>query len=159
MKTDRAISLGYLAILRRVKQQLGFVPPAATETAAVFVRVPVAEARKLDRASYESGRPKREIVAELLSSLQTSPLEVGRAEIATGGDVLTLEEAAALLRVDEGALQRLATRRGVPGRRIGDEWRFSRAALLEWLASPEAATREPTAPRGATRARTPASRR
>jgi hypothetical protein len=28
----------------------------------------------------------------------------------------------------------LAEARSVPGRRIGDEWRFSRPALIDWLA-------------------------
>ena len=37
--------------------------------------------------------------------------------------VLTLAEAAILLRVEAESLQRLAERGGVPGRRIGDSWR------------------------------------
>jgi excisionase family DNA binding protein len=118
-----------------VKQPLGFRAPAeAGETAAVFVRVPVAEARKLDRAAVESGRPKREIVAGLLASLDPGHVAVGAASGAPSADVLTLDEAAELLRVDAPALRRLAGRGDVPARRIGRDWRFSRAALLAWLA-------------------------
>jgi excisionase family DNA binding protein len=119
-----------------VKQPLGFRAPAeAGETAAVFVRVPVAEARKLDRAALESGRPKREIVAGLLASLETGEATLGLAAPgASSPDVLTLDEAANLLRVDTPALRRLASRGDVPARRIGRDWRFSRAALLAWLA-------------------------
>ena len=47
--------------------------------------------------------------------------------------VLTLSEAAALLRVDAGDLERLAQEGGVPGRRIGASWRFACAAVMTWL--------------------------
>jgi excisionase family DNA binding protein len=56
--------------------------------------------------------------------------------------VLTLSEAAALLRVDAGDLERLAQDGGVPGRRIGASWRFACAAVMTWLSgsSRQAAT-------------------
>jgi excisionase family DNA binding protein len=47
--------------------------------------------------------------------------------------VLDLDEAAALLRVKPEALRGLAEAQRVPARRIGDMWRFSRDALLDWL--------------------------
>lgn len=47
---------------------------------------------------------------------------------------LTLPEAAALLRVDAAVVNRLAESRQIPARRIDTEWRFSRAALIAWLA-------------------------
>ncbi len=64
-------------------------------------------------------------------------------------DVLTLEEAAAYLRLSPGELSQLADWRQVPGRRIGAHWRFSRAALLEWLEGewgPYITPYEPVAP-------------
>ena len=51
-------------------------------------------------------------------------------------EVLTLAEAAAYLRVSEAQIMNLVGPRGLPGRMVGSEWRFSRAALLEWLRSP-----------------------
>jgi excisionase family DNA binding protein len=48
-------------------------------------------------------------------------------------EVLDAAGAAALLLVDEPAVVALAERGEVPARRIGDAWRFSRRALLEWL--------------------------
>jgi excisionase family DNA binding protein len=48
--------------------------------------------------------------------------------------VLTLEEAAHFLRVSPAELEQLALQGRVPGRQLGSYWRFSRAALLEWLA-------------------------
>jgi excisionase family DNA binding protein len=49
-------------------------------------------------------------------------------------EVLTLQDAAVLLQVDAGALRRLAEAGELPGRLIGGHWRFSRWAVLEWLA-------------------------
>jgi excisionase family DNA binding protein len=49
-------------------------------------------------------------------------------------EVLDAAGAAELLRVDEAAVLELAERGEIPARRIGDAWRFSRRALLAWLA-------------------------
>lgn len=48
-------------------------------------------------------------------------------------DVLTLTEAAQFLRVSESDVLDLAGRQEMPGRQIGAEWRFHRAALSDWL--------------------------
>jgi excisionase family DNA binding protein len=48
--------------------------------------------------------------------------------------VLTLTEAADLLRVEAEDVARLAERDELPVRRIGSQWRFSCAALMAWLA-------------------------
>jgi excisionase family DNA binding protein len=117
------------------KQPLGF--RAEEETAAVFVRVPVSAARKLDQASVDLRRPKRHIVTELLYALEPDQagVTVGRYSFRSAEEeVLTLEEAAALLRVEPDALVELAERRRIPGRKLGGAWRFSRRALLDWLA-------------------------
>jgi len=57
----------------------------------------------------------------------------GRAEPAGLPEVLTLEEAARLLRVPPADLAATAEHGEVPARRIGTAWRFRRAALLDWL--------------------------
>ncbi len=48
-------------------------------------------------------------------------------------EVLTEDEAAELLRLEREALIDLAVSGQVPGRMVGDTWRFSRAALLGWI--------------------------
>jgi excisionase family DNA binding protein len=48
-------------------------------------------------------------------------------------EVLTLPEAARFLRVKRGILEKLVDKGRVPARKVGDEWRFSRAALQAWL--------------------------
>jgi len=62
---------------------------------------------------------------------------VGRAEtrVAEPPAVLTSAVAAELLRVQESDVVALAESSELPGRRVGDGWRFSRGALLEWLGS------------------------
>ena len=50
-------------------------------------------------------------------------------------DVLTVPEAAALLKIGRNALYEACGRNEVPHRRIGRQIRFSRAALVAWLAS------------------------
>lgn len=47
--------------------------------------------------------------------------------------ILTLSEAASLLRVDEAPLAELALRGAVPAQKIGAEWRFLESAVLSWL--------------------------
>jgi excisionase family DNA binding protein len=54
------------------------------------------------------------------------------------GAVLTLTEAAAYLRVAPSQVQRLAEIRSLPGRQLRGEWRFLKAALQDWLRSPNA---------------------
>ena len=55
--------------------------------------------------------------------------------------VLTLDEAATLLRVDAENLQRLAESGTVPGRRIGTVWRFDCTALMSWLRGTDVSAR------------------
>ena len=99
------------------------------------MRLPAADAERLDRASFELKRPKQELVAEALRTLDVERPPVGFARPAPGSpDVLTSEQLADLLQVDEKAVRELARRGEVPGRKIGREWRFSRQAVLKWLA-------------------------
>jgi hypothetical protein len=52
-------------------------------------------------------------------------------------EVLTLPEAAALLRVSEAGLKADADAGRVPGRPVAGEWRFVKATLLAWLSEAE----------------------
>lgn len=68
----------------------------------------------------------------------TAPLveaqTVGREPAPPMMEALTLTEAAALLRVDAARVERLAVGQKIPARQVEGEWRFSKAALLAWLA-------------------------
>ncbi len=52
-----------------------------------------------------------------------------------GDNILNLEEALEFLKVSEKTLIKLLREEHLPARKIGREWRFSREALLRWLAS------------------------
>jgi excisionase family DNA binding protein len=131
------------------------------EMAALFVRVPVEQAEKLDRAAFELKVPKQQLVNALLEGFSASQLarlpglESGRRRVlvesevddmAVGShsfrpfepaEVLSPAEVADLLQVEESVVQELAKAGELPGRKIGDEWRFARTAVLEWLAAVE----------------------
>jgi excisionase family DNA binding protein len=47
--------------------------------------------------------------------------------------ILTLEELAEYLKLPAAILQQEADQGQIPGRKIGDEWRFLRAAIDDWL--------------------------
>lgn len=53
--------------------------------------------------------------------------------IMDGNDVMMLNEAAELLRVHPVTLRKRAVAWGVPHRRLGAEWRFSRKVLTAWI--------------------------
>jgi hypothetical protein len=51
------------------------------------------------------------------------------------GEVLTLAEAAAYLRVPEQDVIAAASTQGLPGRLLNGEWRFLKAAIQQWLSA------------------------
>jgi excisionase family DNA binding protein len=58
------------------------------------------------------------------------------AEAMAAGEVLTLAEAAAYLRLPEDEVLRLVDDQGLVGRQVGAEWRFLKSAIQEWLRAP-----------------------
>jgi len=107
-------------------------------TSPLFVRLPTASAEKLSRAAFELKTPKRELVADLVDRyLGAEDVGIGRASQLREPDVLTIEQLAELLQVDQKTVRSLATNGDLPGRKLGRHWRFSRQAVLDWLATPE----------------------
>jgi excisionase family DNA binding protein len=115
----------------------------------LFVRLPREQAAALDRLSDATGRQKQHLISELLADRLTAgsrPLTLGRAEILNTADmrtdeVLTLDEAAALLKLPAETVRLRAEEGDLPGRVFGKEWRFARMAVLAWLADGETAKR------------------
>jgi excisionase family DNA binding protein len=113
-----------------------------TNRTPLFVRLPKDQAAALDRLADVTGRHKQHLVSELLADRLTSgpgPVSVGRVDvphtpIALTNEVLTLEEAAALLKLPVDTVRSRAEEGDLPGRRFGKEWRFARIAVLAWLA-------------------------
>jgi excisionase family DNA binding protein len=103
-----------------------------SETHPLFVRLPAAAAERLERTAAETGASKREIVTRLITG---DDVVVGHHDFrpAEPPDVLTLPEVAELLQVGPDVATELAEAGELPGRRVGGEWRFARAAVLAWL--------------------------
>jgi excisionase family DNA binding protein len=131
---------------------------------ALFVRLPAAAVDKLDRAAEALGMRKKDLVAGLvtryvdpdsrrglsaLGSLASRKVTADLSEPApTRGsysfqpyddqppEVLSAEQAAQLLQIDEALVVELAEAGKLPGRKLGPVWRFARAALVAWLSTP-----------------------
>jgi excisionase family DNA binding protein len=131
-------------------------------TAALYVRLPHLEFEKLDRAAEALSTNKKALVTTLVSHYVDPDSEAGldrlrtiaarpqRVTIDVPGDamtvghhaftpaqlpdVLTPVQAAELLQVSEDEVVELAEAGTLPGRRIGERGRFSRPALIAWLA-------------------------
>ena len=114
----------------------------ATNRTPLFVRLPNDQAAALDRLADATGRHKQHLVSELLADRLTpaaGPISLGRVEatntpVAPTDEVLTLEQAAALLKLPTDTVRSRAEEGDLPGRRFGKEWRFARVAVLAWLA-------------------------
>jgi excisionase family DNA binding protein len=120
----------------------------------LYVRIPQSHAEKLDRAAFELKVPKQDLIAGLVADMKIAPgftrrrtevvevddaLSVGRASFlpAEPREVLTLADVAELLQVEEGVVSAMAEAGELPGRKLGEDWRFSRAALIAWLGGEE----------------------
>ena len=101
----------------------------------LYVRLPDEAADKLARAAVELRTPKQNLVAQLVQE----HLTVGRHEFFPNevAEVLTPDEAADLLRSDAATVIAMAEDGKLPARKVGDEWRFTRSALLRWLGGEE----------------------
>ena len=112
----------------------------------LFVRLPRGQAAALDQLADATGRQKQDLVSELLADRLNpppGPLPLGRLELTAppariDDEVLTLREAAALLKLPLDLVRLRAEEGDLPGRRFGTEWRFARGAVLDWLTGGEA---------------------
>jgi excisionase family DNA binding protein len=137
------------------------MPKKPPPEGALFVRLPAAAVQKLDRAADAMGMRKKDLVAGLVSkyvdpdsdrgrsalgALSTHKLTMGFSEPARGQysfqsydlpEVMNAEQAGQFLQIKEAMVVELAEAGKLPGRKLGDAWRFSRAALVNWLSTPE----------------------
>ena len=131
---------------------------------ALYVRLPAEAVDKLGRASQVLGIHKKDLIAGLVakyvdpdsrsglnahaavSQPRRGSLDISDAAPSVGAysfrpydppEVLTAEQVAQLLQLDEKIVLELAQAGDLPGRKLGPAWRFSRTAVLAWLATPE----------------------
>ena len=70
----------------------------------------------------------RSLIADAVrSALET----VGAPDV--HGEILTREQVAELIQVHPAVVTRYAHRRGLPGFKLGREWRFRRGEVMKWL--------------------------
>jgi excisionase family DNA binding protein len=106
----------------------------------LYVRLSADPSLRLERAVSVSGKSKRQLVEDAVREhLTDDGLVVGRLTLREDTpEVLTLTEAASLLRVDEDELREAAQSGDLPGRQIAGQWRFSSTALMAWLRQADA---------------------
>lgn len=113
-------------------------------TVAIYFRLPDRLARKLDSAAARLGASKRDILSALVDDhldIEDNDLII-RSHSATANatsssvpehEVLTVDEAATLLRVSADDVLGLLESGELRARRIGEHWRLTRTALMDWL--------------------------
>src|SRR5215470_17415050 len=111
------------------------------EESALFVRLPATAAEKLDRAAETTGMRKKDIVAGLVSRHLGEPAQALGSysfhayEPPDPPEVMDPEQAASFLQIEPATVIEMAEAGKLPGRKLGKVWRFSRAALVAWLAT------------------------
>jgi excisionase family DNA binding protein len=106
---------------------------------ALYVKIPASAGEKLDRAAEALGVHKKDLVAGLVDRYVEPTMSVGTYsfEPYDPPEVMSADQAAQFLQIEEKLVIELAEKGELPGRKLGKAWRFSRAALVAWLAAPE----------------------
>ena len=120
------------------------MPKKIAAEAALFVRLPATAADKLDRAAEVLGMRKKDLVANLVSKYVDPESRHGLSALGSYSfqaydppEVMNAEQAGQFLQSDEATVIEMAELDKLPGRKLGAHWRFSRAALVAWLSTPE----------------------
>jgi excisionase family DNA binding protein len=139
------------------------MPKKTPRESALFVRLPADAVARLHRAADALGVRKKDLVANLVTkyvdpdsrqglsalgalSTRRITVDVGESQPTTGSysfqpydppEVMNAQQAGEFLQIDEAVVIDLAEAGKLPGRKLGAQWRFSRAALVAWLAAPE----------------------
>jgi len=61
-------------------------------------------------------------------------------------DVLTIEDAAQLLRIPRSSVYKLAQEGKIPAQKVGRHWRFYRPTILRWIAGQASFDSKPSTP-------------
>lgn len=81
-----------------------------------------------------SGQPRRVVVEMGPSGPTLGSYSFQPHEAAQPAEVMNIEQTAELLQLDASVVVELAEGGKLPGRKLGKEWRFSRTAVIAWLA-------------------------
>jgi hypothetical protein len=135
------------------------VPPETP----LYVRLPTEASDKLERAAAALGVRKKDLVANLVSTYVDPDSKQGLSALGTLAtrkvldtnqtgpmlgaysfqsysqdfpDVMNAHQAGQFLQIEEKLVIQLAEKGELPGKKLGPVWRFSREALVAWLAQP-----------------------
>jgi len=125
----------------------------------LYVRIPTTAVDKLDRAAAALGMHKKDLVADLVTKYVDPDSQRGLSELASrrpldtneGGlmmgtysfqpydppEIMNSAQAGQFLQIEEHNVIELAEAGRIPGKKLGPVWRFSREALVQWLATPD----------------------
>ena len=129
----------------------------------LYVRLPTPEVEKLQRAATALRMHKKDLVARLVNVYVDPDSQRGLSALGALSshrvtidsqdqsprvgsysfqpyeppEIMNAEQAGQFLQVDEATVLELAEAGKLPGKRLGKQWRFSRDALVAWLATPD----------------------
>jgi excisionase family DNA binding protein len=114
------------------------------EKAALYVRVPAHVMASVDELVRATGRTKQALITEFVeNAVCAAPTAQSPADTSNGPKICDLDEVAEMLRVSpEQVLARVADG-ALPGRLFGNDWRFSRDAVMRWLDEADRPVRAP----------------
>ena len=132
----------------------------------LYVKLPSAAVDKLDRAAAALGIAKKDLVAGLVTRYVDPDTQKGLTALGTlatrrppdtsepgpmigsysfqpydPSEIMNAEQAGQFLQIDEKHVIDLAEAGKLPGKKLGPVWRFSREALVAWLATPDVRTK------------------
>jgi excisionase family DNA binding protein len=109
----------------------------------LYVRIPTAAGDKLDRAAAALGIHKKDLVADLVKKYVPDTND-GGLMMGTYSfhpydppEIMSAAQAGQFLQIEEPNVIELAEAGRIPGKKLGPVWRFSRDALVQWLATPD----------------------
>lgn len=109
----------------------------------LYVRIPTTAVDKLDRAAAALGMHKKDLVADLVKKYVPDTND-GGLMMGTYSfhpydppEIMSSAQAGQFLQIEEHNVIELAEAGRIPGKKLGPVWRFSREALVQWLATPD----------------------
>jgi hypothetical protein len=137
------------------------MPRKAPLETPLYVRLPTEASDKLERAAAALGVRKKDLVANLVTTYVDPDSKQGLSALGTLAtrkvldtnqtgpmlgaysfqsyaqdfpDVMNAHQAGQFLQIEEKLVIQLAEKGELPGKKLGPVWRFSREALVAWLA-------------------------
>jgi hypothetical protein len=114
----------------------------------LYVKLPSSAVDKLDRAAAALGIAKKDLVASLVTKYVDPDSQKGLSSLGPvigsysfraydPPEIMNADQAGQFLQIDEKQVIELAEAGKLPGKKLGPVWRFSRDALVAWLATPD----------------------